>query len=301
MAELFNYPLTIGEKVAQGQHYMLIDSYESKNAVHSKDLLLSSIALYIPQDALQTTMTQTYGAVAGGALMAHTGSTMVTGEGESMIANMATAYLRTEGEGGERALAGLGSLLSRAKPVEAFMGAAAGQARNKHMAMVYQGPGEMRTHQFVFNFFPKDKDEALEVKKIINDFKNGSTPKMAGGAVMGSANPLSEAFFSSPRHYRIKFMMGSTGGRAGTERNKYLFQIGTSVIKSLAINHDPSSAVGFHTDGSPVASRLTISFQELEYLISSDVKNKALSDTTGDTFDEGIINRWKAANKGLDF
>ena len=90
-------------------------------------------------------------------------------------------------------------------------------------------------------------------------------------------------------------MMGSTGG-GGTNRNKYLFQIGTSVIKSVAINHDPSSAVGFHKDGSPVATRLTISFQELEYLISSDVKNQeALTDTTGDSFDEGIIKRFSDA------
>ena len=41
-----------------------------------------------------------------------------------------------------------------------------------------------------------------------------------------------------------------------------------------AINHDPSSAVGYHNDGSPVHSRLGITFQELEYITSADGKSE---------------------------
>ena len=43
----------------------------------------------------------------------------------------------------------------------------------------------------------------------------------------------------------------------------------------MNINHDPSSAVGFHADGSPVHTRLGVTFQELEYITSADGKTEA--------------------------
>ena len=52
--------------------------------------------------------------------------------------------------------------------------------------------------------------------------------------------------------------------------NPYLFQIGTSVITTMTINHDPQSVVGFHKDGSPVQTRLALTFQEIEYITSAD-------------------------------
>ena len=55
----------------------------------------------------------------------------------------------------------------------------------------------------------------------------------------------------------------------GTENN-YLYQIGTSVITTMTVNHDPQSVVGFHKDGSPVQTRLGLTFQEIEYITSAD-------------------------------
>ena len=46
---LLSYPPTLGKEVAQGQHYMLIDSYESSSAVDQEGsgTRQSSIALYL--------------------------------------------------------------------------------------------------------------------------------------------------------------------------------------------------------------------------------------------------------------
>ena len=45
--------ITIKNLEQEGQHYLLIDSYESKNAITLENNL-SSIALYIPPNSLQT-------------------------------------------------------------------------------------------------------------------------------------------------------------------------------------------------------------------------------------------------------
>ena len=59
--DLISYPESLGKDVAQGQHYMLIDSYETKSAVDKEGTgtRKSSIALYIPPGALRTTIGQT--------------------------------------------------------------------------------------------------------------------------------------------------------------------------------------------------------------------------------------------------
>ena len=67
-----SYPQSLGKEVAQGQHYMLIDSYESKTAVDKEGngTRKSSIALYIPPGALTTTYGQNYEQMKGGATLA---------------------------------------------------------------------------------------------------------------------------------------------------------------------------------------------------------------------------------------
>ena len=52
MAEYYQYPETLKSTEEAGQHYLLIDSYESKNAITTGNQI-SSIALYVPPNSLQ--------------------------------------------------------------------------------------------------------------------------------------------------------------------------------------------------------------------------------------------------------
>ena len=70
----YNYPSDLGDRVGGGQHYMLIESFESRNAVDTGTTVKSSIALYIPANALKTGFTQNYEGLEGGALKASTGA-----------------------------------------------------------------------------------------------------------------------------------------------------------------------------------------------------------------------------------
>jgi hypothetical protein len=147
-----------------------------------------------------------------------------------------------------------------------FLAAGKGLATNNHTALVYRGPGEFRTHDFTFNFFPKNRPEADRVRAILQEFEKGMLPIVNGRQI--NSRRLSSPFFKSPRHYAIKFCSGKK------TKNDYLFDIKTSVIRSMSVNHEAQSMVSFHSDGSPVQTQLTLQFQEIEYVVSSDSPSK---------------------------
>jgi len=253
------YPLTLGKEVAQGQHYMLIDSYKALNAAdfEGDGKRLSSIALYIPPGALTTTISQSYEGLKGGRTLI-AGAQLAGGEGGQNVGL------------GSFVKQGLQGILAKPQAAADFLTATKGLARNNHMALVYRGPGEFRQHTFNFSFWPKNTQERDAVQNIIKDFKLGSTPRLAG--LTESATDITKLrapYFAAPRHWEIKFCMGGRAGARADGQNKYLFKIGRSVITTMTINHDPDSVVGFHEDGSPVHSTLAVTFQEIEYVVNT--------------------------------
>ena len=82
------YPIGLGSEVANGQHYMMIDSYESRTALETEGSIKSSIALYIPPNALKTTIAANFEGLVGGVGMAKTGGVLIGG-GEFSLSKMA--------------------------------------------------------------------------------------------------------------------------------------------------------------------------------------------------------------------
>ena len=260
----YTYPPTLGQTAEQGQHYMILDSYESKNAMDSRGPRISSIALYIPANALSTTVAQSYEGMDSGALMALAGRAIpeITA-GNFGKANMAlTKDIAASG-------------LSKGTMKSNFLAAGFGLARNNHVALVYKGPSQFREHTFVFNFFPKEQSETEIVRGLIQDLQDGSTPRLVGSSGSDTAR-ITAPFFASPRQWNIKFCMGEGRGLSAGE-NEYLLKINRSVITTMTVNHDPQSIVGFHPDGSPVQTQLSITFKELEYVTSNDKASKMQS------------------------
>ena len=267
----YNFPQGISSNRATGQPYMLLTSYESKNAIESTGqsgfsnqgsnssytpgIAKSSIALYIPPNALKTGHVATYGSdVAGAATRAAMGSKFT---GDSSMGDIIMAGLKG---------AGITAVEAVAKQADKGTGmlAAQGIAINNHLALTYKGPTQFRQHEFSFTFFPKNKPEADTIQLIIKDFENGMLPRMKGISKI-AGRTLSAPFFQSPRHWTIDFFK-KTG-----EKNNYLFQIGKSVITAMTVNHDQQSTVSLHIeDESPVQTSLSLTFQEIELQISSD-------------------------------
>ena len=275
MANNLQFPTGIGTNVGKySQPYMLLTSYESKNAIESTGqvshagsefynpgIAKSSIALYIPPNALKTEFAATWEETAGAATKAAMLGQGVgdTGVGDVLIAAAKGSAMSVGGKMAETFDKGTGML------------AAQGLAVNNHMALTYKGPTTMRTHSFAFKFFPKNVGEADAIKDILEDLKNGMLPRMGwGAATKVSGRTLSAPLFRSPRHWTIDFFMKGAGKKHGDAGNTYLFKIKKSVITSMSVNHDPNSTISFHNDGSPVETDLALTFKEIELPISSD-------------------------------
>ena len=265
----YNFPLGIGSNAVYSQPYMLLTSYESKNAIESQTKILSSIALYIPPNALKTAFTATWSEQEGAATKAAMGAALGVGGDMGDILGITAAA----GKG-----ATIGALTKAAQAIEKGTGmlAAQGLAINNHMALTYKGPTAMRDHSFAFKFFPKNVGEANMLKDILKDLENGMLPTMGGGASLQKSKmigKLSQPFFKAPRHWTIDFFTKKHGKAdqskaAGTSGNQYLFKIKKSVITAMEINHDPTSTISFHNDGSPVETDLSLTFKEIELPIS---------------------------------
>ena len=180
---IYNYPVGIGAAGGiDGQPYMLLTSYESKNAIESEGVIISSIALYIPPNGLRTAFDANWDGLEGGAMKATLGGAFsrlnmgaLSGgdwsEGniaESLFSGFASAGTATLGK------------LSAAVDKGTGMLAAQGIAVNNHMALVYKGPGQFRTHDFAFNFFPKAKQDSEAIKNILKDFNDDDFLLMMG-------------------------------------------------------------------------------------------------------------------------
>ena len=249
---------------------MILTSYESKNAIESvgqtkesRGKVISSIALYIPPNSLRQTTNSNWEGVAGGALRAGavTGLDKLFSLGEggvmSDIANIMSGV-------------GMSAVSKAAETIDkgsGILSAGSGLAVNNHMAMAYKGPGQFRTHEFAFNFFPKDQTDAEDINAIIADFRNGMLPGMYGLEISETRGKLSQPFFRSPRHWDIQLF--HVVGNEVVENN-YLFKIKKSVITAMTVNHDPNSVISLHADGSPVQTNFSLTFQEIEFPTSDD-------------------------------
>ena len=270
-SKTFDYPVGIGTTGTgiTGQPYMLLTSYQSKNAIENETPIISSIALYIPPNGLRTAFDANYAGLEGGAMRATMGGAIsrlnmgaISGGGYSLDfsqANISESLFAGFKSAGTAALGKLSSAVDKGTG----MLAAQGIAVNNHMALVYKGPGEFRTHDFAFSFFPKAKQDADAIKDILQDLKDGMLPRMSGTPLKKN-RAVSAPFFMAPRHWTIDFFKGD-----GTP-NEYLHKIKKSVIKNMQVNHDPNSTISFHEDGSPVQTTLALTFQEIELPFSGD-------------------------------
>ena len=266
-----NFPMNLGTQVANGEvpHYMLLTSYESKTAIGSGSEM-SSIALYIPPNALTTTYGADYEGMNQASLFAAAGGAVRDAFSEKSATSVASALgkIGLQGGAGMAAVAAATKLLPSAGTA---FSAGTGLAVNNHMALVYKGPSTFRSHTFNFMFFPKENTESVRIRDIVEDFKNGMLPRMVGAGKDQSGENmngrLSSPFFKSPRHWTIKLL---SHGRPNTFYVDMFPPKMKHVITNMTVNYDPQSIVSFHRDGAPVQTNLSLTFQELDFVTSSD-------------------------------
>jgi len=123
---------------------------------------------------------------------------------------------------------------------------AVGLAINPQIDVIYETP-ELRRFNFEFVFAPRTAAEGRTVQEIIKAFKFHSAPEiLSSGGTFGR-------YFVPPSDFDIQFSVNSMG------------KISTCVLENVTVDYGPVGTA-FYPDGTPVQTRLTLQFKELEFI-----------------------------------
>lgn len=121
-----------------------------------------------------------------------------------------------------------------------------GMAINPQVDVIYQSP-TLRQFNFEFVFAPRTPKEAASMQAIIKLFKFHASPEiLAGGGVFGR-------YMVPPSEFDISFSVPTIG------------KISTCVLEDVTVDYGATGSA-FYADNSPVHTRLTLRFRELEYI-----------------------------------
>jgi hypothetical protein len=133
-----------------------------------------------------------------------------------------------------------------------------GAILNPNLELLFNGP-TLRPFNFTFRLSPRDKDEAKEVKAIINFFKKAMAVQTA----------KTEVFLKAPNIFAIQYETGDTG-----KPHKSLNRIKDCALLGCDIDYTPDgSYMTFNNEetGYPMTSyQMTLRFSELDPIYSSD-------------------------------
>lgn len=249
-----------------GSGFDIENAYRNYNAsvVEIKpDDDLKSILLYMPQD-IQSEYTQTWetGKLATAAAVSVRGLTgnfdvnsigSTIAEGFKKARFSAITGLTNTFAGGSK-----GGNLSR----DQILGLVSNQIANPNTEVLFNS-SNLRTFVLNFKMVADDEDESKEILKICNTFKSASMPSFGGKRNFGLSDGAGQ-FLTIPNVVNVSFMSGSS-------LNKYLPQYKTCAILSVSVNYTADGTYAAYEDGSPVAVELSLSFQELKPLFSSEI------------------------------
>jgi len=173
----------------------------------------------------------------------------VTAMGENALTKgTAAAKLLSEGIGA----ANFGSL-----SVNDIFSVTTGQVLNPNTEVLYKGP-KMRNFSLNFKMAPRNSSEADEIKKIIHAFKFATLP------TYGGKGDESLSFVTIPQVVDVTFMRGN-------KEHDWVTQFKPSVITNFGVSYTPDGAWATLPNGSPVATTIKISFQELKMVYADEL------------------------------
>lgn len=141
---------------------------------------------------------------------------------------------------------------------------ALGYSPNPNPAVLFTGP-QLREFNFTWALYPKTPDESLHVDKVIKILKKAALPKTIWSASTG--------VLKYPDLCQINFFPWDSGG-GGDQwgwTNDSIIRIKKCFLKSVKVNYsDFGNPAFFHGTELPVMYRLSITLQEVEYMLSND-------------------------------
>jgi hypothetical protein len=242
----------------QSNAYTFYNTSASKDKAIKSDL--SPIVLYMPED-----IQSQYGANWGGAEFGTAAIGMMRTFGtETPAPNVAADALKgmAKAKFYDEVLKQINSFTGSNINLNQFMGSVSGTILNPNTEMLYQGT-TMRQFSLSFKMTPRDNPEAIRIKKICNTFKKAMLPSIGGQTLFGESVSL----LKIPNICQVTFMRG--GGI-----HEYLPVYKLCAIAGVDVNYTADGTYATYAGGSPVSTKLTISFKEMKILFQNDINDK---------------------------
>lgn len=136
---------------------------------------------------------------------------------------------------------------------------------NPNMELLFSGP-QLRSFAFQFNFAPRFKEEAEQVRKIIRAFKMFSAPVIT---------KTGSIFLKTPKIFQLEYIYNGDGSdTADGKTHPYLNKIKPCALRSVSVNYTPDGKyMTYAGGGSMVQTTLTLNFSELEPIYNIDYED----------------------------
>lgn len=145
---------------------------------------------------------------------------------------------------------------------ESLLTRSTGAILNPNKELLFNG---VTTRQFKFSFklTPRDKQEGIEVKKIIRTLKLNMAPKITRG---------NNQFLRTPNVFDLSY-------RRGLKEHPFLHQFKQCALTNMNVNYTGDGVYATYHDSTPVSMVMDLTFKELEpiydldYGVVTDPKN----------------------------
>jgi hypothetical protein len=129
-----------------------------------------------------------------------------------------------------------------------------GSVLNPNLELLFTGP-QLRPFDFTFKMSAREKREADNIKKIIKFFKQNMAPRKTDDNI----------FLKAPKTFFIEYKL-----KGGETTHTGINQIKECALLNCAVDYTPLGTYMTYDDGTMVAYTMTLSFQELEPIYSTD-------------------------------
>ena len=167
---------------------------------------------------------------------------------------------------------------------------ATGTVINPNMEMLFNGP-RLRTFNFQFDFTPRSKKEAEEIRAIIATLKYRMSPRRTAG----------NAFLRSPHIFLLDYIYNGGGStdqftnelrsdeglkKFTMNTHPYLNKIKPCALVDMNVNYTPDGSYMTYKDGGSMTRySINMSFAEIEPIYANDYETGSYkSKTTGQTY-----------------
>lgn len=128
---------------------------------------------------------------------------------------------------------------------------ASGQILQSNLELLFSGV-TLRSFPFVFDFVPREKREADQVRSIIRTLKKAMAPK--------SRNSL---FIQAPKVFQLQYV-------SGQKDHPFLNKFKLCSLTDMAVNYTASGTYATYEDGTPVHIQVTCTFKEINPIYAED-------------------------------